>query len=339
MTDLRRTPLRRLLLLSALMGGASLVEDTATGNPVVFSTEVAKPLVSLEIPFTPVQSGTGDPSPQNVRPIVPWNGLNVKHGQNVYDYHDNDRGFIDQNGTIEDNPLWQHTALIPVNGHTAIFYYGITTPGSSPYSAWYKEDGTFLSSFKQTTGQNTVSVPENAYFVSFSVLEQPPSIDDVHSFQLFYGDSLETHSISFPSPVYGGTLDVVSGVLTVTHVLWTKNTAEMNNESDYPGWENAGIRDIVGIGKNGLVYTALNIGNLLAVNTNNANDIVYMPKSMYSMTQDQWKALALDIQIALPLETPTEQTLTGHQITALIGNNTIWSDADGSITAVFLKKA
>ena len=41
------------------------------------------------------------------------------------------------------------------------------------------------------------------------------------------------------------------------------------------------------------------------------------------------------IVLAYPLATPTEQTLTGHQITALKGENTIWSDADGSMTVEY----
>ena len=86
MTDLRRTPLRRLLLLSALMGGASLVEDTATGNPVTFETDVSKPLVSLIANFLPVQTGSGDPSPDNIRPITGWTGVTVNHGADQTDY-------------------------------------------------------------------------------------------------------------------------------------------------------------------------------------------------------------------------------------------------------------
>ncbi len=43
--------------------------QTVTGNPAVLSIAANKPLTGLTIPFTPIQSGSGDPSPENVRPI------------------------------------------------------------------------------------------------------------------------------------------------------------------------------------------------------------------------------------------------------------------------------
>ena len=42
-----------------------------------FNDGTANPMPSLEISIVPVQSGSGDPSPQNVRPISGWSGANV----------------------------------------------------------------------------------------------------------------------------------------------------------------------------------------------------------------------------------------------------------------------
>lgn len=70
------SPLKKLLFMNAASGG-SLNEYTATGNPVSFNTNVAKPMSQLLIPFIPVQSGSGDPSPENVRPITGWTGVDV----------------------------------------------------------------------------------------------------------------------------------------------------------------------------------------------------------------------------------------------------------------------
>ena len=66
--------MRRLLLTRGAAGG-SLKEYEVTGNPAVFQTNVAKPLAGFTIPLLPVQSGTGDPSPSNVRPISGWTGI------------------------------------------------------------------------------------------------------------------------------------------------------------------------------------------------------------------------------------------------------------------------
>ena len=72
------TPLRKLLFMGALAGGKE-VEDTASGNPLTFVTDLARPLKSLVANFLPVQAGTGDPSPENVRSISGWSALNVWH--------------------------------------------------------------------------------------------------------------------------------------------------------------------------------------------------------------------------------------------------------------------
>ena len=73
------TPVRKLLALHALAGGVPLTEYTETGNPVTFDTNVAKPLSECLLSFLPVQSGTGDPSPENVRPITGWTGAKAWH--------------------------------------------------------------------------------------------------------------------------------------------------------------------------------------------------------------------------------------------------------------------
>lgn len=67
--------LRRLLIINSM--GEAENEYTVTGNPVSFKTNIAKPLNQMLIPFSPVQSGTGDPSPENIRPITGWTGVNV----------------------------------------------------------------------------------------------------------------------------------------------------------------------------------------------------------------------------------------------------------------------
>ena len=65
-------------LLMQYVGG-NLVEYSVTGNPATFTTDVARELTAFTIPFTPIQSGSGDPSPDNVRPITGITGLTVYH--------------------------------------------------------------------------------------------------------------------------------------------------------------------------------------------------------------------------------------------------------------------
>ena len=51
--------------------------QTATGNPVTFTTVQEGGAKSALVTFAPKQSGTGDPSPSNIRPISGWDSLNL----------------------------------------------------------------------------------------------------------------------------------------------------------------------------------------------------------------------------------------------------------------------
>ena len=53
--------------------------ESASGAVASFSTDMKAPIVDLKAYFTPVQEGSGDPSPVNERPIHGWTGFNVKH--------------------------------------------------------------------------------------------------------------------------------------------------------------------------------------------------------------------------------------------------------------------
>lgn len=142
----------------------------------------------------------------------------------------------------------------------------------------------------------------------------------------------QTVEIQLGQTVYGGTLDVTQGVLTVDRAYWKKNTSTMNNDENFPGWKNAGVLDITGSGVNKvLTEQTVNVGNTFAVNTMGSNDILYLPKagsSGYSKTQAEWQALALDVEIIIPYATPQTYQLTPQQMTTLLGQNNVWSDAD-----------
>ena len=241
MPMIKETMLKRLLLpkLAAGGGGSATVQETATGNPLTFLTDLAKPLKSLLIPFTPQQEGTGDPSPSNIRSILPLDGLTVYQ-----------------------------------------------------------------------SGADTSEYTETAIY--------------------------------FPSPVYGGTLDVVSGVLTVEWVLVnSKNATWMSTSYDHVYGasfalpKKQGIDNFV-IDEYKTVSSRFNDLVDYDARGNVTNNNVYVKNSSIDSPEGFSET---DFNICYELATPQEIQLTPQQITALVGDNTIWSDADGSMTAVYLKKA
>lgn len=230
-----------LLFLAGASGKA--VEATATGNPLTFLTDLAKPLKSLLIPFTPVQSGSGDPSPQNVRPIVPWEGLKVYHS-----------------GADTSNPI-------------------------------------------------------------------------------------ET-DISFPSPVYGGEHEAVSGKLLNNYEGHVTTWGAIKTDRTSGGYRQGVItfeNEIPVSGQSGAsgTYQKCNIAKYQWDDFNGTShfytagqDGAYVARILLpDDTPDE-----TEIVVIAKLKTPQEITLTPEQITALKGENTIWSDANGDCSVTFLKK-
>lgn len=85
-------------------------EATASGNPATFDTDGVWPLKSLKVGFEPVQEGSGDPSPDNVRPITGWAGANVTVNEDVLDI-----AFPSSAGTVYGGTLDVVTGELVVN--------------------------------------------------------------------------------------------------------------------------------------------------------------------------------------------------------------------------------
>ena len=146
------------------------------------------------------------------------------------------------------------------------------------------------------------------------------------------GDEIsEDFTIQLGTTVYGGDVNWDTGVMTVTHVLLVNNTADMDNSEDWPGWRTSGIRQYIGGGIN-RVFTGqtMNVGTVYGANTTGNDDTLILPKDTYNLSQTEWKALATDVQILVPLATPTTIQLTPTQLQMLKGYNRITIE-DGTI--------
>ena len=408
--------LKKLMFMKAAAGGAAAVEATATGNPLVFITDLARPLKSLLIPFTPQQEGTGDPSPENIRSILPWNGLKVWHGD------------VNWNQLIAKNAI----ASKSINGITGINNgdgsYTVSGTASALFDAYTEfqmqanhvyyvtgapegaENDTYQLYFnsKKILANGLLTKYTSTQFKSYDIIVRSgtalsgskvfyPQLFDL---TLMFGEtfanalhdseeqtagsgisqireilpkkyyaykepdenqhsySLTETDIVFPSPVYGGTLDVVSGVLTVTHVI-----TELNGTQERFGFASRTNTSRVMFTVSGLKPNDTNKTPIFSENSK-----AYSPDYVYSndvqgLSENQNKNLPgiwvsvensllsettvagllayleeNPITVCYPLATPQEIQLTPTQLIALVGDNTIWSDADGSMTATYLKK-
>lgn len=191
--------------------------------------------------------------------------------------------------------------------------------------------------FKQITSSTTFTLTEEATISGYIVTHDGTEVNTTVAIQLEQGEQATDFQPYLP-PVYGCELDLTTGEVWGTHGYLKLNTADMNNSENYPGWRQSGVAQFVGTGVNKLYYgQTMNIGKTFGANTN-TNDILLLPVDTYEKTQTDWQALAVDVEIAVPLPSPVLlATLTPQQISSIVGVNTVWSDAD-DIELTYLKK-
>lgn len=338
------TPVRKLLALHALAGGVPLTEYTATGNPVSFETNVAKPLSSCLLSFLPVQSGTGDPSPENVRPITGWTGAKAwRTGKNMFDGQ-----FPGISTEIEyraiyvgDSVVTVSTNCIQVNGETTLLF---ALPGNVQSGAATGSNGIW-------DGQSRTITPVGGYItIGYRIAYQvnPASYDT----QIEIGNTATTYepytgqsvSVTFPAQagtVYGGTLDLATGILTVTWAGFSKKWSEGINATDMGSGITRKQYPMVNNLKTGSAYNLCNIAPYgssegayvhfyySGSGATNRNCRMFLP----SDTDDD-----TEITVITNISVPLVYQLTPSEIQTLIGTNVIWSDTNTNMTVKYLKK-
>lgn len=323
----------------------------ATGNPVRFITTLERPLLECKAHFEPVQSGSGDPSPSNVRQVSGWTGLTLNHdgGRNLYDKNaDTDGYYIQSDGTLEASPMagtlnkyyWRVSDYLPVTPNGSITYHGITARGTAPHWAWYDVDKTLLSTFHiSTLGTETLSVPALARYLRMSVY----GYGDDHKYCQVYND-IETIPVTWNTEagtIYGGYVDFIAGEVVATYGI----IPDLGELTWY--WIGEGYRfrsDDIPNMKPTSRQTKLYCSALKPICNGEAFDanwdlVIYSIASTYSTGRFyiHYHAYNNDVtgftnaisgySCVFELETPVHYQLTGWNVKALCGINNFWSNA------------
>ena len=322
--------------------------DTASGAVASFSDGAdGIPLKSLVVDINPVQSGSGDPSPDNVRPISGWSEVNVQRtGVNLWNGLNYTSGlYLTDTGVRNVNTSYGHTDYIPVAPDSTYYVSGIS--GSNPSICWYDNSKNFIGGEKNNSETSKfISMPSNAHFIRVSFLLDNvdtlmvnyPATD--HDYHPYSGQSI---NIRLGQTVYGGTLDVVSGVLTVDyeHLL-------------FDGSEGWNLQSINSHGIANFKLTASTPGyttpvdlicNRLSLQTSiiaetttegimpagGVDIYVRLNSSKASTVAEfkQWLA-SNNVEVVYKIRTPLTIQLTPHEVTALLGSNNIWADSGDS---------
>lgn len=90
--------------------------------------------------------------------------------ENLYNSSTNTTGkYLTEAGLPSSVSGWNTSDYIPVKAQKIYTYSGLTSVGTAPYSCYYDSNKTFVSSFKQAVGENTITIPDNICYVRFSI--------------------------------------------------------------------------------------------------------------------------------------------------------------------------
>lgn len=192
----------------------------ASGNPVVIPEYVA--LEKLNIKFSPKQAGTGDPSPENVRPISGWDSVQVTRcGKNLL----NPEKVAPISGGYGLTVTYEGENIIhivgksnnPDNGDLAFVVaetsdYSLSGKGLAVTPFSISGNLTVVNAYGlRTPTENTFAI--TAYLdttVTYDArIQLAVGVENLTTYEPYQGD---TNDMTLPETVYGGTVDAVSGV-------------------------------------------------------------------------------------------------------------------------------
>lgn len=312
---------------------------------------------ALTVNITPVQSGSGDPSPDNVRPISGWTGADITTGKNMYNSANAEAGYISTSGEISQPNIGRHSPLIPVNeGDTYTFsaYLNADNNTTNVRVHAYDASGNFIEQLgaqlnvpAHTYCKVTVTIPAGTRFirVSYNVAYENLMVE-AGSERTGYV-AYASKSIQFPTPpgtVYGGTLtDNGDGTWTLTvsfvgpvkisDLTWGIDTAQTFNRFVTLALTNKAVGRqnlICSMAKVSTATAARDMQNLQIMGASGSNGVFIRNDSC--ATVEDFLDLYGDGQIAYEPLVKT-YTLTAESVRTLLGDNNIFADC-GDIAAL-----
>lgn len=341
---------------------------TTTGTMVTFNTDLAAPLTSVKANFLPVQEGSGDPSPTNVRPITGWTGIKVcRAGKNLLDpavksgpsYVLDECWFgSDYNNNSRQLPIGN--LFLPPNN------YVLSTTGVPTEKRVNKYDKTIIGhaygnskSLKFTTTEENnrniacyISVNSNQSdtWKNETMIELGSAAT---TFEPYSGTTISL-DWSNEGTIYGGYVDLISGNLMGLYkkVQLFKNTNNWNAWGTKLAYSTLIDNPIRKPGTIILSDTLTPIGGTIdPQKVTSKTEIRYYgvntsyPQYLFMANPDQlsisdWRQWAKetypDACIVYEFSTPTLiTTLTPTQLKSLKGINNIWSNANSTVEATY----
>lgn len=314
------------------------------------------PVRDLVVNVKAVQSGSGDPTPLNVRPIIGWTEANVMScGENLLTMDKTKWGQF----AVSTTPgyLNNNTRFAP-NGYNIPFEVGKTYIIDLCQGLWnttfYVCIGEYNSSNQRIVDHGWQPLPYtftvDAQTAIINISFKDSSNSDTAKYVSAIGSNMfiamaeiapSTYEIEFPvaaGTVYGGILDVTNGKLTVNHAIIDMGSLTYTYQAAYTRFM-ASVPDLKPTGDSHVngnalctIYRCLSVYDFDAATAdtnimciNNTGTYIYTRDIRYTDAATYATALA-GVKLVYEIDTPIEYTFTGEEITTLLGYNNIFAD-------------
>lgn len=331
-------------LAPTLNDKADIILSSASGSVVTISDGAPLPVSALSIGIEAVQSGSGDPAPDNVRPITGWSTAKLmRTGTNLLNaaaltWTDAIRG---DDGTSTASTSSHYCSEIAVKPNTTYTLSGDLRTSSSTYRVYFLDmsKGWISRTGSQSGDSYTFTTASNCGYIQIQVT----AVRDLTSAQLEIGSTATAYqpytdttvTIALGDTIYGGTLNVLTGELTVTHAIIDLSTL---------GWERAEGTGGVYVFQAVVSDKALGVTNMIcsdyatttvtAWNSNKPNNSIcgstsnrrFVIRDTRYTTASAFTTAVSGVKAVYELDTPTTVQLTENQLSTLKGGNVLWAD-------------
>ena len=329
---------------------APLIYSSASGSVANFTDGADNlPMKSAVVTIEPIQAGSGDSSPDNVRPISGRTGLSVvRSGKNLLDKAS--YKFLSNSNIVwgaTTNNTWADGSLM-------------LEAGTYTFLCSAEVNGIYIANQIQN-----IFTRYGASFIAFTLPQKTPIKIMVYKsgssssellgmdYQLEIGSTAtdyepykgSTYSVNWETEagtVYGGTLDVVSGKLIVTHFFKEYIAGDFGKGSMSQADEFYAKSTGTDVAVADTAYSS----KIIRCNyAKNVSSLVYdsvitrlssrLPRIIFPLSYglssvalfDEWLSNQVSpIQFLMKLNEPIEIQLTPQEIRTLLGENNIWSD-------------
>ncbi len=364
--------------LSAL-ADVTVIKRETSGTVVSLTdgsgTDVDELIVNIEA----VQEGSGDPAPDNVRPIVGWDEVDIAtNRKNLYDKNDAaayiDRAWINATESrIATQSAGRGLVYIPCKPSTTYtvsrervlendrFIIGYTRKIPESGLAVYNISSAPNSGTLGETLSLTIATGADARYLVVWVFWSSAS-EALDTLQIEFGSTAtayepyrgHTYDINLGQTVYGGTLNVTTGELIITHTKVRAVDTDYSQYTNYPAHNGFYLRgaDLPIPMPGGSWYNdPLTMCNVLVkANTysavhgirfgaNNTNIFFNEFYDLYTDRDDFVDYLkSINLEITYPIAPITVQ-LTPTQVATFIGNTNIWANTGDIVNLKYTANA